>query len=1601
MNGLWHISRTLLLAATLAAALPSRAAVWINEFVADNDGSFLTAAGQNSDWIELHNPSADTIDLGGWHLTDNAGNRTKWRIPDGTSIAPGGYLVVFADSSPLSVTNGELHANFSLSKDGEYLGLVRPDGLTVADEFAPLFPPQYEGVSYGRAHLAREIVGAATPARYRVPNAADTAPWLPATGALGFSGTQGAFTVRYYEMNASIPNLATAETMVNTPSYWKTDRAYPLTAQYTTLNFHGTSASGSFADDLPFPGHTAVGQDKNWFALTAEGTLHIPAAGQWTFGVGSDDGFRLRITGHGVNFVSEFTTGRSFATTLATFTFPVAGIYDVTLLYYENTGGASLEFSAAPGFQSTFPAAAFTLVGDPAGGLLHAGAIGTYIDTDVADAMRGVNARLDAEWAFTLDTAPDPDDAFTLAVRCADGFSAALNGTTAADLNAPSPLLWNSAATAARPLADAIQPLAHTLPAALFAAGTNTLSITALNNTPADSEFLIQPRLLWRSAARYPFFFKTPTPGAPNATPHTSPTPAVTASEPRGYKTAPFTLALACPDAPAAPIRYTLDGSTPCPTNGTLYTAPIQITQTTTLRAAVADPGSLMQHTATFTWLFLEDILQQPAAAPPGWPTNLQVNSHVMEYGMRQAVVTSDPHRLRDGLTNAIPSLSLVTDLPHLFNPQTGIYVNPANDGRDWERPVSVELIDPVNGPASEFHINAGLRIRGAFSRSTTNPKHAFRLFFRSEYGAGKLRFPLFGDEGASVFDKVDLRCSQNYSWAFQNSNLETFIRETFSRDTQRDMGMPYTRSRYYHLYLNGQYWGLYQTQERGDADFASTYLGGATADWDCIKTAREGGYVTTANDGTFDAFHALHDLALNQGFTNAFAANYWRARGLNPDGSPNPDYPAYLDQDNLIAYTLIAYYTGDPDSPISAWGGFPNNMYALLNRANPSGFKWLRHDAEHSLGANGSYPLTWDPTYLGTNLTSQAHFNPTTLHQRLCQHPEYRMRFADLAYRHLFADGALTPTNAQARFRRRMEELDLAIIAESARWGRGRTRDATWLPACNTVLNTYLAQRRDILVTHLRNRGWYPALDVPRFSTNNAAVPLGHTLTATATNDFYYTTDGSDPRLPGGAVSPAATKSKGVITVVPDLLPFSPRNALWRYADTGAEPAPADGKTWRDPGFPDSAWPQGPAILGFAGSGTPNPVATVTRRYVNGSSGTQITTTYFRRTFPFYGDPSGGAAMQLDILRDDGAIVYLNGTEILRENMPAGPVTYDTWAASTVGAPDQNTYFSRPVDAAHLLRQGENTLAVELHQCNGVSTDLYFDLALLIGEEFPSTHPDYATFTVTNDLTVLARTYENGEWSPLAQATLALYREPVDYAALRVSELMYAPPPPPPGSPYINDDFAWLELRNHGAAPLDLSGIRFTTGIAHTFTPFTLAPGARLVLAKNPTALTTRHPLDDIAVLPWDSGNLARKGETLALTDPFGTNILTFTYSNLWYPETYNTGRSIIALDPAAPQPLWSTADNWRPSRSPSGAPGTPDAPLLTAAAFSAASTLTLSVLGLDGTPELWHSANLRDWALCPPAAWLRDASTLTIDLSSPLLPATPTRFFQLRLRD
>ncbi len=119
----------------------------INEFLATNATGLQDEDGEFSDWIELYNPGNTTINLQGWRLTDSKNKLDKWIFPS-ISIDAGKYLVVFASGKDRNNPANNLHTNFSLSKDGEYLGVVEPNG-TVSDEYSPVFPPQQADISYG------------------------------------------------------------------------------------------------------------------------------------------------------------------------------------------------------------------------------------------------------------------------------------------------------------------------------------------------------------------------------------------------------------------------------------------------------------------------------------------------------------------------------------------------------------------------------------------------------------------------------------------------------------------------------------------------------------------------------------------------------------------------------------------------------------------------------------------------------------------------------------------------------------------------------------------------------------------------------------------------------------------------------------------------------------------------------------------------------------------------------------------------------------------------------------------------------------------------------------------------------------------------------------------------------------------------------------------------------------------------------------------------------------------------------------------------------------------------------------------------------------
>jgi len=1124
--------------ALLLASPYADASLVISEFMASNGSSLVDEDGDNSDWLEIHNLGDSAVSLEGMYLTDDPENLTRWAFP-AVALEPDGFLVVFASGKDRAAPGGELHTNFSLGAEGEYLALVGSDGGTVLDAYEPTFPEQLTDVSYGRTHSIQTMVGGDSEVEYHVPDSGDAAigeAWVePAYSTSGWkSGRYGigftslppsGFEATCIRANTSVGNLSTAEEVVESP--WM--QLSTVTESADVINYFNSGGQGNFSSDNMFPGMTT--EDIDDFVLLATATISIPSAGDWSFGVNSDDGFGLVLDNGVDQFSMAYPNPRGNSDTISVFKITQPGAYQLRLLFFERGGGASVELFAAQGNHPSFNYDDFRLVGDVAGGGLGFSGVAEGIETDVSEDMVGENASIWMRSRFAVED-PDAVGELLLNIRYEDGVVAYLNGERVLERNAPATISWNAHAHADRPL-DQIGVLEQIdltgfLP--LLEVGENVWAMHGLNESDSDPDFLLDPELIGIGREQKFQYMQVSTPGAMNAEGSDDFVKDVEFSVPHGFYDSGFSLALSTPSA-GTRIYVTLDGSTPSQDNGFLYIGTISINKTTCVRAIAQKDGWIDSRVGTQSYFFVEDIIRQsPFGQAPtsDWPTG-RVNDQVFDYGMDPEIVNSGTWggQIRGALVD-IPTISLVTDLDNLFDPAKGIYVNARNDGRAWERPTSVELIRPDGLPG--FAVDAGLRIRGAFSRTPDNPKHSLRLFFRNEYGPGKLRYPLFDTEGVDEFDKVDLRTSQNYSWAYEGSEQNTMLRDVFSRDVQRDMGQPYTRSRYYHLYLNGHYWGVYQTEERGDADYAESYLGGRAGDFDVIKNDSSAGRALHASDGTMDAYRRLYDAATN-GFSSDAA--YLSLLGLKPDGTPDPNGEVLLDAQNLMDYMICTYYTGDPDSPISCWGHFSNNVFAVFNREHPNGFSWYRHDAEHSLGANGGLNesrLLTDPTDRSIG-QEWRHFNPAWLHVRLTKNLEYRIQFADRVARHFFNGGLLTPERNIERWLGRADELQLAIIAESARWGDAkRTTPRTkshWLTQVNNMVQQYFPFRTQRVIDQMRLVEMFPDHAVVFLDQPGGVVEPGFTLGLTQQNGdigvIYYTLDGTDPRLWGGGIAPGA----------------------------------------------------------------------------------------------------------------------------------------------------------------------------------------------------------------------------------------------------------------------------------------------------------------------------------------------------------------------------------------------------------------------------------------------------------------------------------------------
>jgi hypothetical protein len=776
-----------------------------------------------------------------------------------------------------------------------------------------------------------------------------------------------------------------------------------------------------------------------------------------------------------------------------------------------------------------------------------------FVRTDMQSRMLGVNASAFVRVPITV---ADPPSLASLALRLRydDGFIAYLNGTEIALRNAPGSPAWNSSATANRDLAAGINPETFDLTPFISSLnpGANTLAFHALNSSASDGDFLLQAELTSTRLQITPNVFLTsPTPGARNETDwYFAEVDDTQFSVNRGFFDAPFALTISSA-TPDALIYYSVNGDEPGPGKGFLYTGPILITNTTVLRSRAFRENWKPTDIDTHTYIFVADVIQQakhwptPRVPPPYFPASWGNNS--VDYGMDPQIVTNYPLAEWKEILSQVPTMSIVTEMGNLFDPATGIYANALQHGIDWERPMSLELIDPNSDNPSRFQENCGVRIRGGFSRNPQFVKHSLRVFFRREYGAGRLAYPLFENDGAQEFETFDLRTSQNYSWpregSFENGRFDTMVREVFCRETLGAMGQPYRRSRYYHLYINGQYWGLYETDERPEASYGESYFGGSKENFDVVKCGNRGtqpNFATEATDGNLLAFSNLWTMTRSM-VTNSSNSNYFRIIGCNPDGTRNTNRPVMIDVDNLIDYILGIFYTGDGDATLSSFlaNNMPNNWFGMRDRTNPNvGFRFFNSDCEHTLGSPDSEVDRTGP-FPGSNQSNFTFANPQWMHEELMLNAEYRLRFADHVQRHFFNNGALTLEAVTNRFLRKASQITKAMIAYSARWGDAvreppyNTND--WHGALAFVVNTWFPARPAILLAQLRADSLWPAIAAPVFSQLGGDVPEGYALEMLHTNAagaIFFTLDGSDPRAVSGGVAASAQSYSGAIIV-------------------------------------------------------------------------------------------------------------------------------------------------------------------------------------------------------------------------------------------------------------------------------------------------------------------------------------------------------------------------------------------------------------------------------------------------------------------------------------
>ncbi len=609
-----------------------------------------------------------------------------------------------------------------------------------------------------------------------------------------------------------------------------------------------------------------------------------------------------------------------------------------------------------------------------------------------------------------------------------------------------------------------------------------------------------------------------------------------------------------------------------------------------------------------------------------------------------------------------LPIVSIISPQKYLSDNTIGIYVRgtngipgngtdaPANWNQDWDRPVNFELFD--TSKTTKINQEIDIKIAGGWSRTINNQKSLF-LSPKKKYGNNKLKYDFFpSQKPGNKYKDVALRNAGNdFSYSMMRDGLLNGI--VGSR-----LNLDYNAYEPAVCFMNGQYYGIQNIRERSGKDFIYSNYG--------------------LDENEFQLLDNLDMQNGNSLFTEL--TNFVKNNDIS-NSSIYEQIKTKIDVENFIDYHIAEIYTGNYD--------WPHNNVKIWRSNTDGKWRWIMYDLDFGMSLYDTNLANVNSLQYAMGLTGEPEW-ATILLRRLLENQEFRNRFIDRYSIHL---GSTFKSERVHHFIDSLSsKIGQEIVYHKAKWGSARAFNNDL-----TIMKSFASTRPSNLYNFIGNQFLSNAVQYKISISSNLPI-ANYSMNNEPINDNQIEFSSYKNRLldfKANEVEGYTFKNWEIQSEGSNNLNWISENSNWKYWDQGE----LDTEDWKFENFIENNWKSGEAQLGYGGKGE-----TTTLEY-GGNANNKFISYYFRQNFNLT-NKNSKQNFVLTATVDDGAVIYVNGQELGRINMPSGAINFNT--LSTTYNNGQTESFIIPDE---LLREGNNLIATEVHQTSANSSDIIFKL--------------------------------------------------------------------------------------------------------------------------------------------------------------------------------------------------------------------------------------------------------------------------------------------------